>query len=188
VLYEIEMLFRTSDQLTAELHADFAPPHEVAMALIESFAIHARALIHFLWRDRGHPEDGFAAEYFVPGGWAELRPDKEATIRGIDDRVGAEIAHISYKRIRVTDDERWWRYGQIAASIGRCLREFIKHAPGEMLIENFRSRAWHAMPVELRVPIAMSWPADDQPRPVATAAFPLDAPRPSPAFRPPRLG
>ncbi len=130
---------------------------------------------HFLWREHGRPDDGFAADYFPAGRWADLRPEKEETVRGVDDRVGAEIAHISYKRIRVVDDERWWRYGQIAASIGRCLREFVRNVPDELVIESFRSRVWHAMPLELRTPIAMSWPPDHYPGPVATAAFPLSA-------------
>src|SRR5947209_2707252 len=104
VLYEIQMLFRTSAQLQALDSRNAGVAQEIVMALIESCALHARALIHFLWREGAHKEDGFAADYFEPGRWAALRPPKESTIIGVDDRVGGEIAHLSYKRTRLTAD------------------------------------------------------------------------------------
>jgi hypothetical protein len=145
---------------------------EIQIALIEAFTIHARSLIAFLWDNTfRYGDGGLAAHYFEPGEWEGLRPPMERTLDGVRARVASEIAHISYARTRVTDDQKGWRYVEIAASIGRCLRVFIQNVPQRLVIESFRSRAFGTMPHQLRVPVAVSWPADHWPPSVASQSF-----------------
>jgi hypothetical protein len=174
VLYDVQLMFRASDRLgQSTIDPEFALPWEIEMALLESFAVHARCLIHFLWRDGSrHPEDAFARDFFRANDWQRIRPSKERTIDGVDDRVGVEIAHLSYNRSRVPEEDRLWSHGQIVSSIGRCLREFITHVPEDRVVGHFKADAWAAMPAFLRAPVAMSWPPDNWPPTGATSALP----------------
>lgn len=53
------------------------PPDEPSAqenVLLESFAVHARCLDHFLWRGRDRKErDAFAADFCAPGDWERQR-------------------------------------------------------------------------------------------------------------------
>ena len=75
VLYELEMLFGTANRLREHAKGltelDWGPH----MAYIESFAMHARSLEQFLWRDPStrFPDDAFAADFLPPGDWATHR-------------------------------------------------------------------------------------------------------------------
>lgn len=145
------------------------------MALIESFAIHARALIDFLFRERGEggkKTDGFAADYFDPGQWRSLSPPAETTLDPVRQQVGEQIAHISYNRAALTEEATEWPFAQIAASIGRPLRVFLQHVPESLVIEGFSDRVWRAFPPFLRHPVAISHPPPNWPPPTATQGMP----------------
>ncbi len=168
LLYEIEMLFRAGGWLSSD-----GLPWEIEMALLESFTVHARALIDFLWRDSSrHQDDGFAAHYFEPEEWAKLRRPMEPTLNGIRDRVGEEIVHLSYARMRLPEDVKGWEFDQISASIGRCLRLFLEHVEPRLLIPDFERRARKAMPAFLSYPAAISWPPTEGTPSAATRSNP----------------
>lgn len=172
VLWHVQMLFSLSRLLEQRAQRAgqwlFAPEDA---ALLEAFAVHARALIEFLWRDKAlRKTDGRAAHYFEPGEWSKLRPAMETTLDEVFDRASWGVVHISYRRAFQPDEARQWRFAQIAASIGRCLRVFLDHVPRNRVEPRFVEEAWAHMPPELRAPVALSWPADDSPGPVATPA------------------
>jgi hypothetical protein len=105
VLYEIEMLFGAAELLEWHVTRDgFNLPWAIHMAQIESFAIHARTLMDFLFNERSRSPrskaatDGFAADYFKPGDWRGLCPSRETTLDRVTDQVGQQVAHISYPR------------------------------------------------------------------------------------------
>jgi hypothetical protein len=165
VLYEIQVLFGTAEAL--EYHAtvdNFELPWVAQMASLEAFVVHARALEHFVFRDRGartRRDDGLADDFFEPGRWAELRPPKEITLNELSPRVGKEIAHITYERTKTTEGTKQWRFAQIAASIGRPLRVFIDNVSQEKVVPDFRSQVRAAFPRFLTFPVAVSYPPDD---------------------------
>ncbi len=173
LLYELQMLFRLADRLRARADGAERLPWEVEMACIESFAVHTRALEQFLWRDRKgerHPDDAFASDYFPPGQWAGLRERvQRSAIDGVSARAGHEIAHLSYKRTAIADDERGWPFDVIAGVIGRALRLFLENVSPEVIAEDFESRLRGTWPEYLNFPVAISFPPDKNPRSVATA-------------------
>lgn len=176
VLYEAQMLFAVADRLR-ELHrGDYALRWEVRMALIESFTVHARVLIEFLWHEpkpggkRRFEDDGFAADYFDTGQWQELRRSKEPAIEDVWKRAGAEIAHMSYNRSN-EPDEREWRFDQIAASIGRAFRLFLANVDGGRLVDGFEDRLRRTWPSYLNHPVAVSYPPTQGTPAVATTAL-----------------
>lgn len=68
LLYDIQLFFHEARVLTrARLELSLTLVWEVEMALVESFALHARSLVDFLFRDKGRSDDAFAAHFFEPG-------------------------------------------------------------------------------------------------------------------------
>jgi hypothetical protein len=174
VLYEVQMLFALTERLGSHIAmADSELPWDVEMAFLESFTLHARNLIEFLWPDGPRrKEDGIAADFFEPGEWARIRPPRETTLDQVPERVGREIVHMTYHRVDLAEGARAWKFGQIAASIGRCLRVFLAEVPDERVAPAFGSKAKSALPAFLRWPVAVSFPPDDWPPPIATQPAP----------------
>lgn len=171
LLYDVEMLFALTERLGGFEPIEEELPWEVQNGLLESFVIHARGLIEFLWRDASRRQgDGLAAHYFPSDAWAARRPKMETTLKQVPARAGREVAHITFQRIEAAEEARGWHYGQIAASIGRCLRVFVQEVSDQRVSDEFKRRAWNAMPANLRAPVALSWPPDHYPAPVATQA------------------
>lgn len=80
-------------------------------AQVEALTIHVRQLHDFLWGDRkndsGH--DAFAADYFPPGEWARLRPERPAILTPeLRRKVGWGVAHLTYGRARSTYIDKQW--------------------------------------------------------------------------------
>jgi hypothetical protein len=97
-------------------------------AQVESFAIHVRSLLDFLYDVRGKSTDAVASDY-IPAGWTP--PDKPASLDPVKSRVGKEIAHPSYNRIGLTDVTRQWPYLQVWLDLAKLLRAFAQKAsPG----------------------------------------------------------
>jgi len=153
------MLFSLSDSLE-ERTLDIVDPKDAA--LLEAFALHARALIEFLWHERSArwSSDGRAERLFAAGGWATLRRRPESTLDGVFERASWGIIHISYRRTHEAENAQWWQFGHIAASIGRGLRIFLQNVSPERVVPEFIDQAWEAMPRELRTSIAISCPPD----------------------------
>lgn len=163
VLYEAQMLFATADRLRRHERGEEPLTWDLYMAVTESFAMHTRVLIEFMWHNpeegkaRRFPDDGFAADYFGGDEWIANRPEMESTLHGLWKRAGHEIAHISYKRT-LNPAEREWKVDLIAGSIGRALRVFIETAEPTKLAPGFVSRLRQSWPHYLNAPIALSFP------------------------------
>src|SRR4051794_40863373 len=104
VLYDIQVLFgaaRRLEQFVTILYTDDISDEEAVeeglalpwlehVTLVEAFAVHARALVEFLFRDRApkvRATDLLAADYFRPGKWRALCPPQEATLDPVRRRV-----------------------------------------------------------------------------------------------------
>lgn len=119
VVYEMAMLVgiprklqATSDDVTRN-------------ALLESFAIHARQLVHFFY---GHAKDGeiVASDYFnipIPE-WKMVRGKEDSGLKELVARVGDEIAHLTLKRMEPKKD---WNLVSIVGEIGNRCGVFLQH-------------------------------------------------------------
>lgn len=171
LLYELQLLFRLADRLRAFAAEPGEGHWEVEMACIEAFAIHARGLEEFVWGypKKRFPDDAFAAEYFAPGVWHELRERvQRSALDEMATRTGHEIAHLSHMRASVSPVERSWPFDVIAGVIGRAFRLFLEHVPGENVLDDFQVRLRSTWPEYLNQPVAVSFPPDQPPWSVAT--------------------
>jgi hypothetical protein len=106
-------------------------------AQVESFAMHTRALIDFLYHPRKKPTDAVATDY-TPPGWRP--PEKLSSLKIVNTRVGTEIAHLSYKRVGITDEERQWPYLRVWLDLSPALQSFAEAASPDLLPAEVASR------------------------------------------------
>jgi hypothetical protein len=114
-------------------------------ALVESFAVHTRCLHDFFWRDRtskNFDADAFAADFCVPGHWEKVRgdlpPHLAATIKR--KRFGAEVMHLTYKRISGVTEQKLWPCGDIYVELADVLAKFAETALPDRLPDSTRNR------------------------------------------------
>lgn len=139
LVYEIQMVSGLVDRferfvtLLPTLRARTAAPAELEVidlvgrnADIESFAIHARALIDFLYGKKVTTKDCVARDFFTePSAWPTIRPAKSKVLRSIPSRASIEVAHLSYDRRHPAPP---WDYKAIWASMTDVLRVFLNGA------------------------------------------------------------
>lgn len=77
-------------------------------ALLESFTIHTRAILDFLYRDESREEDDvLAIDFFnTPDGWKSTRPEKSSTHKSVHKKVGKEVAHLAYARQEIKPEKK----------------------------------------------------------------------------------
>ncbi len=98
---------------------------------IEAFTIHVRQLIDFLWVDRterSRADDAFAADYFAPHEWANLRPKRPPILSdALHKKIGWGVAHLTYGRARSTPEDKRWDYDGLARGLAPALVCFVDH-------------------------------------------------------------
>ena len=120
--YEYSMLLAVS----AALRSNLASDPLLRNVLLESFVIHFRALVDFLYRpDNARPDD-MAAEDFLGDktDWSEVRPTISPILDSSRRRAHKEIAHLTYARLTVTESEKEWPFSEITAEIRRLMDLF----------------------------------------------------------------
>ena len=102
LLYEAGMLYEVTGKLMNR-HYEHDPV--VQNALLESFGVHNRNLIDFLWRD--HPMKRTDA---IARDWIERwqPPEMSERLAHVKDRVGKEMVHLSYNRLDVRQEQKGW--------------------------------------------------------------------------------
>ena len=106
----------------------------IANALLESFVVHVRALMDFLYNDNPKPDDVIAEDYFENvEEWKQLRPELSETLKQAKRRAGKEVAHLTYARLDVTPETKPWRFVDIANEIAAVLNIFLENVPKSKL-------------------------------------------------------
>lgn len=109
-------------------------------ALLESFTIHARVLLDFLYAKKPQPDDVIADDFFPTSQeWKEVRPKKTEVLEKVHKRVGKEVAHLTYARQDVTPEMKPWSYLQILHDIEVSFNEFLRIVPMEFLGERWEN-------------------------------------------------
>src|SRR5688572_13729148 len=96
------MLFSTHKALAAGVTDDV-----LKNALLESFTIHIRALLAFLYDDQPHRNDVIADDFVSD--WSSQRPPMPKALEKAHRRVGKEIAHLTYDRLSLTQEAKRWQ-------------------------------------------------------------------------------
>lgn len=104
---------------------------------IESFGIHARALVDFLFKTNGTETDVLAVDYINDSDeWKEFIKDKKEVYDYVRKRVGKEIAHLTTNRLEVTPELKKWDCPKIHKQITDIFMEFLKRVPDSRLEEH----------------------------------------------------
>jgi hypothetical protein len=120
------MLNRTAQALSANRAI---PDNETSLvihnALLESFLVHARSLIEFLYSADPRPDDVAADDFFDDASvWRRERSSQTDLMMAVPRRVGKEIAHLTYSRLGVAPEQKTWSAMQIAVDIEARLSDF----------------------------------------------------------------
>jgi hypothetical protein len=109
-------------------------PGPATNAFLESFTIHTRGLLQFLFPSDPKPDDVLAEDYFdTPDEWLKVRGDLPEPLSVVNRRVGKEIAHLTYARLDVTTETKGWNIPVIWAAVLRVMQTFAKNAPRDRL-------------------------------------------------------
>jgi len=106
-------------------------------ALIESFAIHYRALYDFFYSiPKG--DDAYAGHYFdSEDEWEKLRPPETDLLKKSKRRTAKEIAHLTYSRLDVTEETKNWLPLHIVAALQKAIKVFLENVPADRLGERW---------------------------------------------------
>jgi hypothetical protein len=104
-------------------------------ALLESFVIHVRALMDFLYAPENAQADDVLAEDFFqsPELWTNLRPTLSELLSEAKRRAGKEIAHLTYARLHVTPETKPWHFVQIANELSAVINVFLQNVSRDKL-------------------------------------------------------
>jgi hypothetical protein len=138
LLYEAGMLYEVTVKLMNRHHEDDLI---VENALLESFGVHSRNLIDFLWLNKPMKDtDAIASDYV--GEWKA--PTMSERLSLVKSRVGKEMVHLSYNRLDVSEDEKGWQILGIGPEITGAFGMFVSAVSSDCIPENWREHAYAA--------------------------------------------
>lgn len=89
-------------------------------AAVESFAIHSRNPIDFLHLEKPKPSDVIASDYFSDTRlWSDMRPALSDNLQKAKGKANKQIAHLTYDRLTIPEDEAMWQFVLIADESSR---------------------------------------------------------------------
>lgn len=130
LFYEVMMLKHTMERLASGPEDDV-----VSNALLESFTIHARALMDFFYpSEKPEATDVIAQDFFVDAqAWADVRGDQPEIFGKARRRVNKEIAHLTYDRQAVTPALKGWDLNALGGPILEISNKFLANVPKRLL-------------------------------------------------------
>jgi hypothetical protein len=103
-------------------------------ALLEAFTIHARGLLKFLYPENPKSDDVIAEDFFpIALEWKKARPKKTKILKKAHERVGKEVAHLTYARQDVTPEKKPWPFLEILRDMEVSFKKFLQIVPEEFL-------------------------------------------------------
>jgi hypothetical protein len=138
LLYEAGMLYEVTIKLMNRHHED---DPVLENALLESFGVHNRNLIDFLWLDRPMKATDAIARDWIEG-WQP--PEMSERLANVKDRVGKEMVHLSYNRLDLSEDEKGWTVLGIGPEVIGAFGKFATEVPDDLVPEDWRGRAYSA--------------------------------------------
>jgi hypothetical protein len=136
--YEVAMLM----SLAQGLASGIAGQGTIANAMIESFVVHLRCVLDFLYAPKNRRDDDvIAQDYFDDQAtWEELRPSMSAELSKARDRAGKEMAHLTYARLDVTPEAKPWPFVELTSEISDVLGVFLQNVDQNKLGDEWRLR------------------------------------------------
>ncbi len=140
LLYEIRMFYGVCDILQQRKY--FSGENQemnmcIRNALLESFVLHLRVILDFLYDVQDKDEDAIAVDYFKDKSyWKSIRPKRSKILKESRLRINKEAAHLSYKRLLISKDQKVWQFLCIKNEVKNILNLFLEKADKDLLDEN----------------------------------------------------
>jgi len=113
------------------------PGTPLCNALLESFIVHAAILIEFFYRKPPHREVARASDYFKNlQEWEEILPPYKKDLDVLWKRRNTELAHLSYKRLKIKPEQKFWKIRTTTLQIRTIVNQFLENADSELLHPN----------------------------------------------------
>jgi hypothetical protein len=139
--YEIEMFFGVGIELS-RIH--FPPGDKLAIvhrnALLESFVVHLRNLLLFLYPHDPGKEDVVSNDYFLDtvNDWKRARPKETRALVEARNRAHREVAHLtSFRRERGTP--QGWPVAELMGALKPILKIFVDNASDKRLDRSLKT-------------------------------------------------
>jgi hypothetical protein len=175
LLYEIQMLFGTAQALSTIEHSNRNDFENSVMynALLESFTVHTRILLDFLYSTNPYPDDAIAEDFFDDDkAWVQFRPAESSLLNSIHYNVGKRVAHLTYARLKVKSKEESWKYLGISEEISEILSKFLHLVPASRISESFREFISRTVDAEEIKVILNMYPKPNEPGGVSLSLNP----------------
>jgi hypothetical protein len=143
LIYELGMLRDVSIKLGNRHHADDGV---VENALLESFTLHARVLLDFFYGNRRKADDALASDFFADDTWERQRPDRSTALEEVNQRVGKEVAHLTYARADIPSDAKGWPIIPMYLELASVFSRFVRLVPEEIIGRDFLEVAIPILP------------------------------------------
>ncbi len=128
--YEVWMLWSLANFLAT----DNKGKGVIHNALLESFLIHARILIEFLYKNKPYKDTVRASQYFTSDSpWKSIRPKKTELLEKTEKDAHKQLAHLTYTRLQ---GKREWPYIEIANDIKAVLQVFHENLSDDFTKES----------------------------------------------------
>ncbi len=138
LFYELWMLDTTARVLAIEAFGE----GPVRNALLESFTIHARGLLQFFFPNQPRPDDAAAVDFLpAAAAWETARGDMPPILADLAARVGKEVAHLTYGRLRVTPDTKPWHFLAVVDALSVVAQTFRSMVPERLLGSHWKPRS-----------------------------------------------
>jgi len=101
----------------------------ISNALLESFLIHVRLIIEFLYKDGPYKDNVLAGQYFKSyDEWKAIRPSKTKLLEDTQNDAHKYLAHLTFTRL---EGKKTWAYLAILKDIEVVLKAFSDNLPKE---------------------------------------------------------
>lgn len=126
LLYEVNMFLGLSRALGYDLFGKGV----LTNSLLEAYIIHARVLLFFLFSENPQPDDVIAEDFLNSKiDWKKIIELKSDNLKHVQKRVGKEIAHLTYSRLKITPDSKAWNIINITNEIVMLINNFLEFVP-----------------------------------------------------------
>jgi len=141
LIYELKMFFDVVEVIKI-IHSELieSPVREVIKnTIVESFAIHLRNILHFLYAENPKPSDLNANDFVLDEEiWKKTCSVAPDGLEKYIIRANTEVAHLSYERIKVSVATKSWPFDEIVLKLRQPLIEFGRHVDESKVYDTFR--------------------------------------------------
>ncbi len=125
VRYEMQHLLNATDAISRQLSIH----NGLKFMVLESFVIHLRNLITFLYPYTKREEDVCAEDYFInPKTWGNLRPKINIVLESAKKRADKEVGHLTTSRQSGTSESKKWDVVGLTDEVMPILKLFCEFA------------------------------------------------------------